>query len=168
MIFPSRLVLAALTASMVAAFGCGSTSGSDTPSPFNGAWTCKVTSTVTLTEPSKKTSTRNTSTPVSIDIDNDALLTVPLSFSDGGEQCSLNFATTGASATLSSGQTCTIMVVLPKSTATVTGTFMTGSASVSGNTLSVTVIDSFSGKDSNDAGSINIVGTETSTSTCTK
>jgi hypothetical protein len=167
MVFPSRLVLASLVTSMVAALGCGSTSNSDATSPFNGTWNCKGTSTITRTEPTTGSETSNTSSSTPITVSGGAF-TVMRAITDGGAECSLTFTTSGSSATLNPGQTCMATVVFPNSTANVTVSFTTGSATVSGNTLTVASAASYTGMDSKGAVSVAVAGTESSGSTCTK
>jgi hypothetical protein len=163
-------LFAALSASTLALAACGSSS---TPSPFNGSWSCKDVSTLTFTEPTTYEETSNPTSTLVIDVPNNASITVQTAAIDGGTEgdggvsCPITYDTTGSMAVLAPGQACPVTLVNGADTTHLTVTYTTGSASVTGTTLTYTLAGTFTGATSNAKGSLNLAGMGTSTVTCT-
>jgi hypothetical protein len=169
---PSRLLAVVLAVGAGAASGCSSSAG---PSAFNGSWACTASTTYTFTKPSgTKPSVTSSSDSLVIDINDGQPLSVaslPTDagiIGDGGAGCTLNFTTSGSSATLDPGQSCPITIVSGKLTYSLSLAYTTGSAMVTGTTLTFSGSETFSGDISEGNASVALAGTASSSRTCTK
>jgi hypothetical protein len=169
----TRAAVVLAFASALVTVGCSSSSSS--PSPFNGSWSCTQTTTYNYTSPA---STQPTVVTKSLDFvfdinSGDSLVfesapTDAATVGDGGAGCSLTYNTSGASATLESGQSCPVTATVNKATVTYTVDFSNGSASVSGNSLMASTQSTFSGTVTSGAVTIKYAGNATGSTTCTK
>jgi hypothetical protein len=167
----SWLLRLIVSAGMLVASGCSSSSG---PSPFNGSWTCTGSVTYTFTMPtvSPFTVAQPTSTLV-FDIDDGSAITFTTASSandvvgDGGVGCNLTYDTSGSSASLEPGQSCTVQVTEGATVYTFDITYGSGSASVSGASLTASQSDTFTGTAVKGGTSTNLKGTISGSRTCT-
>jgi hypothetical protein len=145
-----------------------SNSTAPTASPFQGQWACSVVDALTFTTPPNGEPESNVTSPlltVVADVSGDLSVT---GLVDAGATCPLKLTSSGATATLTGGQTCT--------SGTISLAYGGGSATVTGSVLSVTLAYSFSGTvvapgDGGTSGATtneSVAGTGTSTYTCTK
>jgi hypothetical protein len=155
-------------------FGCSS-GGSSGPSPFNGTWSCTQTTTYNYTVPANTAPQSTTkSLEVVLNISNgDPLVfastpTDAATVGDAGAGCTLTFSTAGSAGNLEPNQSCTVSLARNGATATYTLDFTTGSASVSGNALTVQTASTFTATLADMAGSLNYKGNSSGTTMCTK
>jgi hypothetical protein len=119
--------------------GCsGGDSGDDTPvDPFNGRWSCGETRTLTFaTPPGMPDATAMSRFNVNSSVA-DGQLSLLTSI-DAGVSCRLNFKSTGTSAELIAGQTCT-------TSDGITLTYKSGNASVGATGLHTSLVFDFAG-----------------------
>lgn len=134
-------------------------SGSSSSMAFIGSWSCSGTTTKNFTLPpgeGQKTQSETSTVSIAAQAGGGFVVT---SSADGGANCSLNFTTSGAVATLEKGQSCAVA----SGPASVTETFTGGSSAVSLNKLNLFYQFTFSA-----SSPISIAGSGTSNSTCTK
>jgi hypothetical protein len=159
-----RLILALALASFVSlasVTGCSSGSTTTSTGPFDGQWACTVTDVLTFTTPPGSTAETNTTSPtltIVADLVGDLTVT---GLTDAGSTCPLNFTSSGSTATLEAGQTCTAGLSLG---------YTKGTASVSGSALTASVSYTFSGAATPVEGGTAeaVAGTGVSSYVCTK
>ncbi len=127
----SKLTLRALFVSIAACAACnGDSTVPGTPTdPFIGNWQCSETLSLTFTMPAGVMQTKMDMATLSITAANGVLTASKQS--DSGAGCKLSFTSDGSTATMSEGQTCTTAEGISL-------TYKTGSASVSGSSMSST------------------------------
>jgi len=86
---------------------------------------------------------------------------------DGGSGCSISYDTSGSSATLAADQSCTVTITEGSTVYALDIKYMSGSASVSGTTLTSSQTDSFTGTEMKNGTSTNLQGTISGSKTCT-
>jgi hypothetical protein len=150
-------------------------SGSSGPSVFNGSWACTTIDTYTVTSPTGiapfETTTKST---LVLDISSGDPVTVNVpvgdggTVGDGGSVCSYQYDTSGNTATLPAGQSCTFTTVSGKTTTTATVTTTSGTGNATTSTLSFSAIDSFTSKSVRGATTTTYTGTLSGATTCTQ
>jgi len=179
---PSRSAAfrSAVLVGFLAAVGCSSNSfttdgGVDAASPFNGSWSCSGSTTYTFTTPksSPLTETDPTTSLVLAITNGQPVTFTTLSGTydkvgtDGGG-CSVTYDTSGTTASLASNPPCPVTITVGATVYTFEISYLTGSATVSGKTLTATQADSFTGTVTKGGASEQLAGTITGSKTCTR
>lgn len=151
------------------AFGlaaCSNGSSGGGSNPFVGNWACTGTQNLTYTQPAgKQPVTVNESHTLAIVDNGDGTIT-STSSNDAGTSCTLKSTVSGSTATLQPNQTCT-------NANGVVATYTSGTATVSGSTLTHSNQWTFSGTitvtpDGGQPQQVQVAGTGTGQNSCTK
>ena len=133
----SKLTIDGLLFCVVACAACASdstsgntTTGGTTTDPFIGKWACSEELNVTFTSPAGASPINDTEM-TTISIAGSAGALTATKETDSGSSCKVSFTSSGSSGTLSEGQTCTTKNGISLA-------YKSGSATVTGNTLSST------------------------------
>ena len=138
-----------------------SNNGFGVSDPFVGTWSCTGTDALTPSQPPGAKPVSNSTAVTRRIVDNGDGTATSTSSDDAGSTCALRSKVSGSNATLESGQSCVV--------AGFTLSFTSGTASVSGATLTLSASFTFSGTVTPDGGSpIQVAGTGTTSSTCMK
>ncbi len=139
--------------------GDASSGSAGSASDLLGTWSCSGTSTIVITTPPNTPSQTTDATSTIVIAAQGPGEVVVISPSEGGADCSLVFATSGATASLIAGQSC----AGTSSAGPVTETATSGSLTLAGGVLTVSAAFSFS-----EGGPVVVAGTSTGRSTCSK
>jgi hypothetical protein len=145
---------------------CSNGSGGGGSNPFVGSWACTGTQSLTFTQPAgAQPQTNNQSFTQTIVANGDGSITATTT-GDAGNGCTFKWTVSGSTATLEANQTCT-------NTNGVVASYTSGTATVSGTTLTHSNQFTFSGTitatpDGGQPQQVQVAGTGTGENTCTK
>jgi hypothetical protein len=141
----------------LACAACGtSTTGGGSTDPFVGKWACSDGVSITITSPPGYPAQNSTEMSTLNIISSSGVLTASAE-SDSGTNCNLSFTSSGSTATLKDGQSCT-------SSEGLTLTYKSGSATVSGSSMNSTLSFDANGN----IMMVPVMATGTQTSTCSR